>query len=137
MSKIIAAALTVAASLLILAGTALAGKPGSSLSLVLVSSPQSTALTSAAAEPAYGSEVTFDVSSTADRPFVNLRCYQNGAFVYDAWHGFFPSYLTEPNFTLASGYWTEGAANCTARLVEWGRNGRERTLASLDFHVSA
>lgn len=136
MSKIVAAALTVAASLLVLAGTALAGKPSSSLSLVLVSSASSTALSSAAAEPSYGNAVTFDVSSTADRPFVNVRCYQNGAFVYDGWHGFFAGYLPEPNFTLASSYWTEGAADCMARLVEWGRNGRERTLASLDFHVS-
>ena len=138
MSKTIAAALGVAASMLVLAGTALAGKPSSSLSLVLLSSSSSAALASAEAEPSYGDQVTFDVSSTeTSRPFVNLRCYQNGAFVYDGWHGFFDSYVPEPNFTLASGYWTGGAADCTARLVEWGRNGRERTLASLDFHVGA
>jgi hypothetical protein len=138
MRKTIAAALVVAAFMLTLAGTAFAGKPSSSLSLVLVSPSQTTALASAAAEASYGSDVTFDVSSSeTNRPFVNLRCYQNGAFVYDAWHGFFASYAPEPNFTLASSYWLGGAADCTARLVEWSRNGRERTLASLDFHVSA
>ena len=138
MRKAIAAALVVAASMLTLAGTALAGKPNSSLSLVVVSTSPTTPLASAAAEPSYGSEVTFDVaSSETDRPFVNVRCYQNGAFVYDGWHGFFNSYVPEPNFTLASSYWFGGAADCTARLVEWGRNGRERTLVSLDFHVSA
>ena len=137
MRKTVAAALVVAASMLTLAGTAVAGKPSSSLSLVVVSSSPATALTSAAAGPSYGSEVTFDVSSSeTDRPFVNLRCYQNGAFVYDRWHGFFASYAPEPNFTLASTYWLGGAADCTARLVEWSRNGRERTLASLDFQVS-
>lgn len=136
MRKTIAAALVVAVTMA-LAGTALAGKPTSSLSLVLVSSSSTTALASAAVEPAYGSQVTFDVSSTeTNRPFVNLRCYQNGAFVYDGWSGFFDSYVPESNFTLASGYWTGGAADCTARLVEWGRNGRERTLATLDFHVA-
>ena len=138
MRKTIAAALVIAASMLTLAGAALAGKPSSSLSLMLVSSSPTTALASAAAEPSYGSQVTFDVSSSeTDRPFVNVRCYQNGAFVYDGWQGFFISYVPEPNFTLASSYWLRGAADCTARLVEWSRNGRERTLASLDFHVSA
>jgi hypothetical protein len=128
----------IAASMLTLAGTALAGKPSSSLRLVFVSSSPTTALASAAAEASYGSDVTFDVStSETNRPFVNLRCYQDGAFVYDGWHGFFASYAPEPNFTLASSYWLGGAADCTARLVEWSRNGRERTLASLDFHVSA
>src|SRR5688572_18893566 len=104
MSRIIVAALTLAASLLVLAGTALAGKPGSSLSLVVLSSSSSTALASAAAEPSYGDQVTFEVSSSqTSRPFVNLRCYQSGVFVYDAWHGFFAGYMPEPNFTLASG----------------------------------
>jgi hypothetical protein len=137
MSKTTSAALVVAASMLVLASTAVAGKPGSSLSLVLLSSSSNTTLASAAADPSYGSEVTFHVSSTSDRPFVNLRCYQNGAFVYDGWHGFFESYVPEPNFTLTSLSWTGGAAECTARLVEWSRNGRQRTLASLDFHVVA
>ena len=137
MRKTIAAAFVIAASMLTPAGTALAGKPSSSLSLVVVSSSPATALASAAAGPSYGSQVTFDVSSSeTNRPFVNLRCYQNGAFVYDGWHGFFAGYAPEPNFTLASSYWLGGAADCTARLVEWSRNGRERTLASLDFHVS-
>jgi hypothetical protein len=138
MSKTIPAALAVAASMLVLAGTAVAGKPSSSLSLVVLSSSPSTALASAASEPSYEGQVTFHVSTTeTDRPFVNVRCYQNGAFVYDAWQGFFGSYLPDPNFTLASGSWTSGAADCTARLVTWGRNGRERTLASLKFHVAA
>ena len=138
MSKTIPAALGVAASMLVLVGTAFAGKPSSSLSLVVLSSSPSTASASAPSEASYGGQVTFHASTTeTDRPFVNLRCYQNGAFVYDAWQGFFGSYLPDPSFILASDYWTSGAADCTARLVTWGRNGRERTLAALDFHVAA
>ena len=81
--------------------------------------------------------MTFDVNTTqTDRPFVNVRCYQAGQFVYDGWHGFFASYKAVPNFTLASTYWTSGAADCVARLVDWSQNGRERELATMSFHVA-
>ena len=106
---------------------------GSTINLVVL--PTGTART--AADPSQGSQVTFEVESQADRPFVNLRCYQGGEFVYDGWHGFFASYYTDPIFTLSSQLWTAGEADCTARLVEWGKNGRERTLATLGFHVTA
>jgi hypothetical protein len=127
----------VVVAVLLTAATALAGKSRSTLNLVVLSS--SEALAATAAEPSYGDQITFDVSTTAtDRPFVNVRCYQDGAWVYDGWHGFFESYGPEPNFTLsAPGYWEGGAADCTARLVKFDSNGRERTLASLGFHVGA
>lgn len=122
-----------AVAVLLVAGTALAGKPSSSLNLVVLSSEDART----AAEPSWGGLVTFEVTTEADRPFVNVRCYQGGAFVYDGWHGFFDSYVPEPTFTLASTYWTSGEADCTARLVEWSRNGRERELATMGFHVAA
>jgi hypothetical protein len=118
------------------AGKGGAGKGSSSIALVIVSS--STAGVTGSG-PYYGDQVTFDVSTTAtDRPFVNLRCYQDGAWVYDGWHGFFEDYNPEPVYTLsAPGYWESGGAECTARLIEFDRNGRERTLATMDFAVEA
>jgi hypothetical protein len=117
-------------------GVAFAAKPSSSLSLVMAgTSAASTTTTSGAS---WGDQVTFVVRTTqTDRPLVNVRCYQGSAFVYDSWQGFWSGYYTDPVFTLASGYWTGGAADCTARLVSLDNQGRERTLATLDFRVAA
>jgi hypothetical protein len=121
----------------LVAGTALAakgGKPGggnssSSLSLRMVD-PTDTVVN-------YGDQVTFDVATTAtDRPDVNVRCYQGEDFVYDGWAGFYPEAWFGQTFTLSSSSWNDGGADCTARLVMWGRNGRERTLATLGFYVT-
>jgi hypothetical protein len=132
----IAATTAIFALLLAAAGTALAGKPSSSFDLVVLSADGARA--AAAAEPSYGGQITFDVATNqTDRPHVNVRCYQGEAWVYDGWRGFYPSYYREPIYTLASGYWTGGAADCTARLLYFDRQGRERTLASMDFHVTA
>jgi hypothetical protein len=88
--------------------------------------------------PHYGDQITFEVSTTAtDHPYVNVRCYQGSAFVYDGWVGFFEGAWFGQTFTLSSSYWTGGEADCNARLVMWGKNGRQRTLASMDFHVEA
>lgn len=85
----------------------------------------------------HGDVVTFAVSTTAtDKPYVNVRCYQDGAFVYDAWAGFFPGAWFGQEFTLSSNAWTDGAADCNARLVMWGNNGRERTLTTMPFPVA-
>jgi hypothetical protein len=119
----------------ILAGTAFAAKPSSTLGLVVL--PPEGISAAATSQPSHGDEITFDVSTNqTDRPFVSVRCYQGGTFVYDGWHGFFASYASDPIYTLASTYWTSGAADCTARLVYFASNGRERTLASMDFHVT-
>ena len=116
------------------AGSALAAKPSSSLTLVVLSDAVGALSVSG---PVHGGEITFDVSTTqTDRPFVNLRCYQDGVWVYDGWHGFFESYVPDPVYTLASTYWTEGAADCAARLLSWGKNGNWKTLATTSFHVT-
>lgn len=120
----------------LIAGSTLAAKGGnargsdsSSLALVLLDSTDGVAH--------HGQRVTFDVSSTADKPYVNVRCYQDGAFVYDAWAGFYAGAWFGQEFTLSSMSWVSGQADCTARLVVWGKNGRERTLGTLGFHVAA
>jgi hypothetical protein len=123
---------------LALVPAALAGKGGnqgssggSSLSLVLLSSSDGL--------PHWNQWVTFNVSTTAtDKPFVQLNCYQNGAWVYTASAGFFPTYPWAPNFDLASSAWTGGAADCTARLYSTSHGGtRTTTLATMSFHVYA
>jgi hypothetical protein len=123
---------------LLVSGTALAAKPASSsLSLVVLGSAQiSAATTSTTSGATHGGQITFDINTTqTTRAFVNVRCYQDGNFVYDAWHGFFDSYFMEPIYTLSSDYWTGGGAACTARLVD-GNSGKLRTLATLGFQVS-
>jgi len=104
------------------------GGSSSSLGLVLLNSSDGL--------PHHGQDVTFDVSTTAtDNPYVNVRCYQGSAFVYDAWAGFYTGAWFGQTFTLDSLYWDGGAADCVARLVAWSKNGNEQTLTSLDFHV--
>jgi hypothetical protein len=119
----------------LVAGTAFAAKGGNgnggSLALVMVEDANANGL------PNYTETVTFDVSSTADKPYVNVRCYQGTAFVYDAWAGYYEGAWFGQTFTLSSNSWTSGAADCTARLVTWSRNGRERTLATMGFVVDA
>jgi len=87
--------------------------------------------------PNVGDQVTFDVKTAAAEPFVNVRCSQGDALVYDAWAGFFDGAWFGRTFTLSSTYWQGGDADCKARLVKFGRNGRERVLAAMRFHVYA
>ena len=121
---------------LVIAATAFAAKQTSSLRLVVLGS--GSALAAPTAEPSYGGQITFDVSTTqTDHPSVNVRCYQDGTWVYDGWQSFWAGYVPEPVYTLSSLYWTSGAADCTARLLYFDRQGRERTLTTMDFYVTA
>ena len=129
----------VAVSTAALAGPAAAAKGGanaSSLDLVVLSSSARTADSSAAV--VRGDEVTFEVKTSAELPFVGLRCWQGSEFVYDAYQGYFPGYYdATPSFTLDSLVWADGAdASCTARLIEWNRQGRENVLATTSFSVA-
>jgi hypothetical protein len=127
--------LVAALAALVVAATAAAAKQSSSLTLVVLgSSPTAVA---AAPAPTQGGLVTFNVSTTqTDHPSVNVRCYQAGSWVYDGWQSFWQG-APEPVFTLSSNYWTSGAADCTARLVYYDRQGRLQTLATTGFHVNA
>jgi hypothetical protein len=129
----------------LIAGTALAGGGGNgrgsgqsgggdkgSLALVMLQDTNGDGL------PNYSETVTFTVTTTAtDKPYVSVRCYQDSAFVYDGWAGFFVGAWFGQTFTLSSTSWSSGGADCTARLVMWGNNGRERTLAQQSFRVEA
>ncbi|HET8652019.1 MAG TPA: hypothetical protein VFM13_05560 [Gaiellaceae bacterium] len=89
--------------------------------------------------PNHGDVVLFTVSTTATtQPFVNLRCYQNGALVLNHWNGYFEgAFNYNRNFGLASSAWQGGAAACTATLNKANRNGSWTQLASTSFHVDA
>jgi hypothetical protein len=89
--------------------------------------------------PNHGDVVLFNVSTTATtQPWVNVKCYQNGALVYNAWNGYFDGALNYNwNFGLASGAWQGGAADCKVYLdMANGRNGWTQ-LATTSFHVDA
>jgi hypothetical protein len=111
------------------------GKPGgggggSSLSLQMVTDTGTAGVS-------YGDTVTFNVSTSASYPSVQLVCYQNGTLVFAQTAGFFPTYVWSKNYTLGGDRWPGGAANCTATLYYTTKNGTNSTLASLSFVASA
>ena len=85
----------------------------------------------------FGDTITFNVSTTATaQPYVNLVCSGNGVG-YNSWKGVFPGSLdTNWNFVLGSGGWTSGAADCTASLGMYTKQGF-KVLTSVSFHVDA
>lgn len=83
--------------------------------------------------PNWRDVVRFNVSTSTTQPYVNLYCYQNGAFVAGGSEGYFPGALDDGNFGLYGGSWAGGAADCTAKLV----NGSGSVLGSTTFHVDA
>jgi hypothetical protein len=117
-------------------GIADAGKPtasgsssSSSVKLVLLD-PTSTVAS-------FGDQVTFSVSTSYATKWVVAKCYQAGRMVYSETRGFYPEYPWGQTFTLGpTGYWTGGAANCTADLITTSRT-KQVTLATTSFNVVA
>lgn len=85
----------------------------------------------------WGDTVTFNISTTATtQPYVNLVCSGNGVG-YNSWKGVFAGSLdTNWNFVLSSGGWMSGAADCTATLGMYTKQGFQK-LTSTSFHVDA
>ena len=135
--RIAVLAIAVCALALVPASFAAKGKPGGgggsggSLGVVMVDDAN------ADGAPNYAESMTFNVSSTSEKPYVNVRCYQGTAFVYDGWAAFYAGAWFGQTFILSSTYWAGGAAECTARLVTYSRNGAERTNATMNFSVGA
>jgi hypothetical protein len=102
----------------------------SSLSLVMVSDVNTPGVS-------YGDQVTFNVSTSASYPSVELDCYQGSTLVYSHIAGFYPSFGWSQDYTLGSSYWTGGAADCTATLYYTTKNGTNSTLGTLTFHANA
>jgi hypothetical protein len=87
-------------------------------------------------QPQFGHQVTFNVSASWSQPYVNLKCYQNGAWVSGEWGGFFAGSAYDQIFGLGpSNSWTSGDADCQADLVEWTAKGSLVVRASTSFHV--
>lgn len=137
-----AAILVAGITALVVTGAALAAKnvPGNaksgSIALVMLADDGSRAV---GAQPAFGHEVTYDVSTAAtEEPYVETSCFQNGTLVSKQSRGFFDGYYAGTQvFTLGpTNLWQGGAATCRARLVMWV-NGKDRTLASMSFDVAA
>ena len=125
----------VAITALSVTAPAFAGKPdrsstsGSSLSVVVKDGADQV--------PNYYETITFNVTSTVDKKWVDLYCYQGGEFVYSQTAGFFPGYPWAPDYQLASAYWTGGAADCEATLYTTNAKGRQSVLATLRFTAAA
>lgn len=85
----------------------------------------------------YGQDVTFDVTSNAYHPMVTLTCYQGADWVKNQSVGFYAGWPWSQIFNLSSWKWPGGAADCTAALYYTDARGRNRTLATVGFHVYA
>ena len=116
----------------LMAGAAFAGKPsgggGGTLTLVPLAEDGVTN---------YGDQVTFEVETEVERPFVSVKCYQDGDRVYSSSAGFFDGYAWPwaQTFTLRSSMWTGGAADCTATLYYVRSSGRQSNLDTSSFHA--
>jgi hypothetical protein len=134
-----ALAAAVLAASLALVPSALAGKGGKPYSggSSAITGPVMVVDNNADGLPNWDDTVTFNMSTTATtQPYVHLVCSGNG-IGYDSWKGVFAGSLdTNWNFVLASGGWTSGAADCTAWLGMYTKQGFKQ-LASTSFHVDA
>jgi hypothetical protein len=110
------------------------GKPGtasgssSSFTLAMVTDANGNGA------PNWGDRVTFNVTTSAAEPHVDLKCSQNGVVVASGTAGFYDSYPWPWTKTMSmfSPSWTSGAANCTATLYVFGTK-RNTVLATLNF----
>jgi hypothetical protein len=90
--------------------------------------------------PNWGDSIRFEPSTTAtSEPHVSVQCSQAGTVVYTAQTGYYASYPWPwtQTFTLSSGAWTSGAADCAARLYSLSNSGASTTLATMSFTVAA
>ncbi|MDP9332751.1 MAG: hypothetical protein M3Q30_05510 [Actinomycetota bacterium] len=71
-------------------------------------------------------------------PWIELRCYKNGALVATDGHAGFPAgwYYNWPFYLGPSQSWTSGAADCTVTVVHQSHN-KVVTDATKSFHVYA
>ena len=110
-------------------GSSKGGKDSGSIALIVLDD---------AAQASHRGRVTFEVSASADRPFVGLRCWQGTTWVYDAYVGYFADYMYDEDwFVLDSPYWQAGSdATCTARLFYYDKRGNQKVLATTEFAVA-
>ena len=126
-------------------GSAIAGNgagsnkaPSSWISPPVVVSSSNLSVAGATSGPRSGDRSRFEIStSQSSSPFVNLRCYQDGALVLNSWSAFFDGGLGDGTFGLGSPAWQSGAADCKADLGMYSAHSRWRVLASTSFRADA
>jgi hypothetical protein len=109
------------------------GGGSSSLSLVLSTDLNGNGV------PNWDDTITYDVSTTVTSgPQVSTQCYQNGVLVLNGNAAFYDGnpFAYMDLVKLATGAWTGGAADCTAKMY-YMSGKRTITLATLAFHVDA
>ena len=106
------------------------GGGSGSLSLVMVTDAGTPGVS-------YGDTITFNVSTSASFPSVQLACYQNGTLAYTSTRGFYPTYMWSDNYLLEGGYWSGGAANCTATLYTTSTTPESSSSASTTLRKPA
>ena len=110
------------------------GKPSGggsgSLALVMVNDADADGVVS------HGDTITFSVVTSADRPYVSVKCYQGGTLVYAASAGFYADYPWSKTFGLGTTSWTSGGADCTAQLYTTRDGTRLNVLATLGFYTA-
>jgi hypothetical protein len=140
-------------AVVLVAGSAFAGKPGSTttgggggnhggggttggsgtVALVLVNDANGNGAAN------WGDSVTYTVATSATAyPYVSTQCTQNGSLVLSTSAGWFASYAWPGARTvpLATDAWTGGAATCTAKLYSMD-SGSPSTISTLTFAVGA
>jgi hypothetical protein len=127
----------------LIAGTAFAAKPaangsGKAGGGTTGGGTISLALMDGATEAHFGARVSFTFATTATPyPYVHLKCWQNGSLVAEGRTGFFPTALGNEWFNLGpTGNWQGGAADCTAYLEKYSKQGWS-VLGSTTFQVLA
>src|SRR3954447_4687749 len=123
---------------LVLVPAALAGKgntssggTGNSLTPVMVTDNNGDGL------PNWGDTLTFNVSTSAAYPMVELDCWQGSTQVDSQKVGFYAGWPWSKDFPLSHWYyWPSGGADCTATLYYQARKGNV-TLATRTFHVNS
>jgi hypothetical protein len=108
------------------------GTSGGTISLVLLNSTDGL--------PHFTQNITFIVSTTVTtKPFVELKCYQNGNLVGQETNGFFDGALSDGVYTLGpTPAWQSGDADCTATLEsldDYSKHGTIIAITSMSFHV--
>jgi hypothetical protein len=132
--------------LVLVVGTALAGKPtggggghkggggttGGGSATISLHKPLDVDL-NGNGTPNWSDVVSFDISTSEAKPFVHLMCTQNGSLVAQGWDGYFDGALGGRTFGLSSPSWTGGAASCKANV----ETGTGAVLGSMTFSVGA
>lgn len=82
--------------------------------------------------------VTFSVSTPATtKPWVTLKCYQNGVIVSQESNAMFDGSLDQIFVLGPTAIWSSGGANCTATLENWDNytKGSITVLTSMSFTI--